>query len=48
VLVFLKERKYEITPAVLDVAVTAMHVNVSKEKTLMDRKLEERVQRLFA
>jgi hypothetical protein len=48
VLVFLKERKYEITPAVLDVAVTAMHVNVSKERTLMDRKLQERVQRLFA
>lgn len=48
VLVFLKERKYEITPAVLDVAVTTMHVNLSKEKTLMDRKLEARVQHLFA
>jgi hypothetical protein len=48
VLVFLKERQYQITPAVLDVAVTTMHVNLSKEKALMDRGLEQRVQHLFA
>jgi len=49
VLLFLKERHYTITPAVLDVAVTTMHVNLTKEKTLMDRGLEARVQQhLFA
>ena len=48
VLMFLKERQYKITPAVLEVAVTTMHVNLSKEKTLLDRGLEKRVQHLFA
>lgn len=48
VLVFLKERQYKIAPAVLEVAVTTMHVNLSKENTLIDRGLEERVQHLFA
>lgn len=48
VLVFLKERQYEIAPAVLEVAVTTMHVNLSKEKTLVDRRLAERMQHLFA
>lgn len=49
VLLFLKERHYKIAPAVLDVAVTTMHVNLTKEKSLMDRGLEERVQQhLFA
>ncbi len=48
VLMFLQERHYKIMPAVLEVAVTTMHVNLSKEKMLMDRGLEERVQDLFA
>lgn len=49
VLLFLKERHYEIAPSVLDVAVTTMHVNLTKEKALMDTRLEKRVQRhLFA
>ena len=49
VLLFLKERHYEIAPSVFDVAVTTMHVNLTKEKALMDTRLEKRVrQHLFA
>jgi hypothetical protein len=48
VLASLQEQQYKMTPAILEVAVTTMQVNLSKEKKLMDRKLEERVQHLFA
>lgn len=44
VLLFLKERQYQVEPSVFDVAVTAMHVNLTKEKALMDMSLEKRVQ----
>lgn len=36
VLQFLKDRRYQFTQSVLDVSLTAMRVNITKEKNLLD------------
>lgn len=49
VLHFLRERQYQFTQSVLDVALTAMHVNIKKENALLARTIEENPsQRLVA
>jgi len=48
VLEFLRERQYDITPSVFDVARTAMQVNVTKERLSTSSNLDEKVRQLLA
>jgi predicted DNA-binding transcriptional regulator AlpA len=48
VLEFLKTRAYEFTPSVLEVATASMQVNIAKERTLLDARLDERLRRQLA
>lgn len=49
VLQFMHERQYEFAESMFEVARTAMHVNITKEKALLDSKVDARLrQRLFA
>jgi len=48
VLQFLKDRRYKFTQSILDVALTAMRVNITKEKSLLDSDTNEYVSQQLA
>jgi len=49
VLQFMKVRKYKFPQSVFDVSRTAMHVNIAKDKMLLDSEVVKKVEKkLFA
>lgn len=48
VLAFLKDQDYEFAQAVLDVAATSMQVNLAKEASLLDTRLDKKLRKLSA
>ena len=48
ILLFLRERKYDFAQSMFDVAKTSMQVNISKEKTFLDSRFDEKVRQQLA